>query len=125
DLLYLLSYSQLCKLPCTFKYSREAILLKLMKGVLFHQDNAPAHKSVVAMAAVYNCDFELVDHPPYSPDLASSDYFMLPNLKKNTRLGNRIGPIKDQDESFSTTGIRALQHRWKKCVDRRGDYVEK
>ena len=28
-----------------------------------------------------------------------------------------------QDESFYTTGIQALQHRWEKCVDRRGDYV--
>ena len=37
---------------------------KLTKGVLFHQDNAPAHKSVVAMAAVRDCGFELVDHPP-------------------------------------------------------------
>ena len=35
-----------------------------MKGVLFHHDNAPAHKSVVAMAAVHDCGFELVDHPP-------------------------------------------------------------
>ena len=53
-----------------------------MKGVLFHQDNAPAHKSVVAMAAVRDCGFELVDHPPYSPDLAPSDYFLFPNMKK-------------------------------------------
>ena len=35
-----------------------------MKGVLFYQDNAHAHKSVVAMAAVRDCGFELVDHPP-------------------------------------------------------------
>ena len=35
-----------------------------MKGVLFLQDNAPAHKSVVAMAAVHECGFELVDHAP-------------------------------------------------------------
>ena len=41
-----------------------------MKWVLFHQDNAPAHKSVVAMAAVHDSGFELVDQPPYSPDLA-------------------------------------------------------
>ena len=32
---------------------------------------------------------------------------------------------KDQDESFYTKGIQVLQHLWKKCVDRRGDYVEK
>ena len=37
---------------------------KPTKGVLFHQDNAPAHKSVVAMAAVLDCGSELVDHPP-------------------------------------------------------------
>ena len=51
-----------------------------MKGVLFHQDNAPAHKSVVAIAVV--CDCELVDHPPYSPDLAPSDYFLSHNMNK-------------------------------------------
>ena len=56
-----------------------------MKGVLFHQDNAPAHKCVVAMAAECDCGFELVDHPPYFPDLKPSDYFLspiVPNMKK-------------------------------------------
>ena len=33
--------------------------------------------------------------------------------------------FEDQDESFYTTGIQALQHWWKKCVDRWGDHVEK
>ena len=45
---------------------------KLTKGLLFYQDNTPAHKYVVAMAAVRDCGFEKVEHPPYSPDLASS-----------------------------------------------------
>ena len=41
------------------------------KVVLLHEENSPAHKSVVEMAAVRDCGFEveLVDHPPYSPDL--------------------------------------------------------
>ena len=56
---------------------------KLTKGVLFHQDNAPAHKSVVAMAAVRDCGFELVDHPPYSANLAPSEHFLFPNMKKH------------------------------------------
>ena len=33
--------------------------------------------------------------------------------------------FEDQDERFYTPGIQVLQHRWKKCVDRWGDYVEK
>ena len=30
---------------------------KLSKGVLFPQDNAPVHKSVIAMAVINDCDF--------------------------------------------------------------------
>ena len=32
---------------------------------------------------VRGCGFELVDLPPYSPDLASFDYFLFPNMKKH------------------------------------------
>ena len=38
---------------------------KLTKLILFHQDNAPARKPVVAMAAVLYCGFEPVDRPPF------------------------------------------------------------
>ena len=58
--------------------------------------------------------------------------FSVPQLekKKKTCLGSSIGPMmrslssvedfsEDQDESFYTTEIQALQHRWKNCVDSR------
>ena len=32
---------------------------------------------------MHDCGFELIDHPPYSPDLAPLDYFLFPNLKKH------------------------------------------
>ena len=54
---------------------------KLTKWVLLHQDNASVHKSIIAMAAVHDCGFTLLDHPPYSPDLAPLDYFLFPNMK--------------------------------------------
>ena len=106
---------------------------KLTKGVLLHQNNAPAHKSLVAMFTVHDCGFELIDHRLYSPDLAPSDYFLFPNLKKHLA-GKRyesdddvISAVEDffkGQENCYATAIRALQHRWKKCVDCR-DYVEK
>ena len=34
------------------------------------------------MAAVRDYGFELVNHPPYSPDLAPSAYFLLSKIKK-------------------------------------------
>ena len=38
------------------------------KKIIFHQDNEPAHKSVLAMAKINELKYELHDHPPYSPD---------------------------------------------------------
>ncbi|KAK3100612.1 hypothetical protein FSP39_022596 [Pinctada imbricata] len=54
---------------------------KLTKGALFLQDNAPVHKSVTAMAAIYDCSFNLIEHPPYSHDLAPSDFHLFLKLK--------------------------------------------
>ncbi|MCU7903102.1 MAG: transposase [Candidatus Thiodiazotropha sp. (ex Lucinoma aequizonata)] len=108
---------------------------KLTKGVLFHQDNAPAHKSVVAMAALHDCGFELIGHPPYSPDLAPSDFHLFPNMKKElagkhyANDNDVISAVEEfldlQEDTFFASGIQALQHRWQKCVDLQGDYVEK
>ena len=61
----------------------------LSKGVRFHQDNAPVHKSAIAMAAAHECRFELLPHPPYSPDLAPSDFHLFPKLK-NALSGNHF-----------------------------------
>ena len=41
---------------------------KLTQGVLLLQDYAPAHTSQVAMAAATECVFEVLPHPPSSPD---------------------------------------------------------
>ena len=58
---------------------------KLRKGVLLLQDNAPAHRSQVAVAAATDCGFEILPHPAYSPDLAQSDFYLFPKLKSAIR----------------------------------------
>ena len=47
---------------------------KLLAGVLLLHDNAPAHKSCISRAAIRKCGFVELNHPPYSPDLAPTDY---------------------------------------------------
>ena len=47
-----------------------AMVSRRRHRVLFHQDNAPAHTSSQALAAIRNVGFELLPHPLYSPDLA-------------------------------------------------------
>ena len=58
---------------------------KLSKGVLLQQDNTRVHTCKVAMDAVERNGYELLPHPAYSPDLAPSDFFLFPNLKKDIR----------------------------------------
>ena len=41
------------------------------------------HTCKVAMDAVERNRYELIPHPAYSPDLAPSDFFLFPNLKKD------------------------------------------
>ena len=49
------------------------------------QDNARVHTCKVAIAAVERNGYELIPHLVYSPDLAPSDFFLFPNLKKDIR----------------------------------------
>ncbi|UYV67060.1 hypothetical protein LAZ67_4003783 [Cordylochernes scorpioides] len=70
------------------KQLREAIKenrrRKLSRKIVYHQDNAPSHRSLQAMAAIYDSGFELLPHAPYSPDLAPFDLHLFPHLKKIT-----------------------------------------
>ena len=57
------------------------------KKVFFHHDNALAQKSAIATPKLFDLRYEILPHPPYSPDLAPSDYFLFPNVK--TWLGGK------------------------------------
>ena len=100
-----------------------------LAGVLLLHDNAPVHKSRVAQAVIRECKFDQLNHPPYSPDLAPSDYYLFRNLKSHFR-GTRF---RDDDELKSTTaawfedqidfyfkGIDCLKEKWAKCIEVKG-----
>lgn len=49
------------------------------------QDNAPIHTSVLTTKTIDDAGFELLPHPPYSPDLAPSDFWLFCHMKKSMR----------------------------------------
>ncbi|GFG33227.1 hypothetical protein Cfor_05536 [Coptotermes formosanus] len=57
----------------------------LSKGVLLLQGNACPHSAAVTIEAVGQLKFELLPHPTYSLDLASSDYHMFEPPKEALR----------------------------------------
>ena len=63
---------------------------KLNLGVLLLQDNAPTQTSQVAMTAATECGFEILPNPPYSPDMAPSEFYLFQKLKSHLR-GTQYG----------------------------------
>ena len=61
---------------------KEKLREKVTNGVLFLHDNAPAHRALASQKKLAYLGFQCLDHPPYSPDLAPSDYHLFPGLKK-------------------------------------------
>jgi histone-lysine N-methyltransferase SETMAR len=105
------------------------------KKIVFHQDNAPTHKNVLAMGKLRDVHYELLEHPPYSPDLAPSDFSLFPKLKlflagqrfsSNQEATAAVeGYFADLTKNHYRDRIMALEHCWNKCISLKGDYVEK
>ncbi|GFX94677.1 histone-lysine N-methyltransferase SETMAR [Trichonephila clavipes] len=79
--------------------------------------------------------WEQLDHPPYSSDLAPSDYHLFMHLKKHLA-GQRHSDddeakttdkqwLSNQAASFFDDGIQKLVPRCDKCFISNGNYVEK
>jgi histone-lysine N-methyltransferase SETMAR len=92
-----------------------------MKKIIFHQDNAPSHKSVLAMGKLRDLHYEFLEHPPYSPDLAPSDFYLFPKLKlflagqrfssNQEAIAAVEGYHADLRKNHYMDGIMALEHR--------------
>jgi hypothetical protein len=87
------------------------------------------------MAAATDCGFEILPQPQYSPDLDRYDIYLFPKMKKRLR-GRRFesneGVIEavneffaDQNREFYFEGLNKLEHRWTKCIDVQGNYIDK
>jgi histone-lysine N-methyltransferase SETMAR len=74
-----------------------------------------------------------LEHPPYSPDLAPSDFSLFPKLflagqrffPNQEAIAAVEGYFADLTKNHYRDGIMALEQRWNKCISLKGDYVEK
>ncbi|GFS80900.1 histone-lysine N-methyltransferase SETMAR [Trichonephila clavipes] len=81
--------NQLDKLNAAIKEKRSALASR--KGILFHHDNARLHTAMVTQQKLNALGWEVLGHPPFSHDIAPSDYYLLrslPNylMEKNSSL---------------------------------------
>ena len=91
---------------------------KLSKGVCC---NRTTRESTVAMDAVERNGYELIPHPACSPELAPSDFFLFPNLKKDIRGLHFLSDeevvtaveewVNGKDPDFFSSGLMAFEYR--------------
>jgi len=75
-----------------------------------------------------------LEHPPYSPDLAAADLYMVPREKsalKGRRICDVTDVIKNATEELKRLSQNVFQKcfqnlysRWQKCVAAQQDYFE-
>ena len=86
------------------------------------------------IAKLSELGYELLPHPPYSPDIAPSDYWLFADLKKMLQ-GKRFGWNEEviaeteayfeaKDKSFYKHSIEKLEKIWNDCIALEGDYID-
>ena len=53
------------------------------RGVVFHHDNVRPHTSLMTRQKLRELGWEVLMHPPYSPDIAPSDYHLFRSLQNS------------------------------------------
>jgi transposase len=107
----------------------------LTKGVVLLRDNARPHTTARTNALIKLFNWEIFDHPPYSPNLAPIAYQLFTKMKVwlatqhfhtkeelmdgvNNWLHNLAAPFFDE-------GLQKLVSRYDNCLNVDGNYVEK
>lgn len=123
----------------TLKKLRRAIQNRrrglLSNGVILVHDNARPHAAGLTQQLLQQFKWETFNHPPYSPDLAPSDFHLFTKLK-DFLAGKKFDSDEELKEGVTTylntlaaaeyeAGIQKLVTRYDKCLNLLGDYVEK
>ena len=103
------------------------------KYIIFHQDNARPHVSLMTRQKLLQLGWEVLIHPPYSSDTAPSDFHLFWSLQ-NSLKGKNVNSLEDckrhleqffaqKDKKFWEDGIMKLPEKWQKVVEQNSEYV--
>lgn len=96
--------------------------------------NDPSHTTKLVKATTEKLGWEVLAHPPYSPDLAPSDYHLFSSMA-HALAEQHFKSYEDvekwlsewfasKQEKFFWYGIHNLPERWGKCITSNGNYFE-
>jgi transposase len=115
----------------TLQKLRRAIRLKrpgmISNGIVLLHDNARPHTANSVKNMLQRFIWEVLHHPPYSPDFSSCDFHIIGDLKRDIR-GHQFASDEDvcdwvkmwfrrQPTSYFKDGIDCLISQWDKCIN--------
>lgn len=99
----------------------------------FLQDNARPHTAKITQQKIEELGWKLLPHPPYSPDIAPSDYHLFRSMQHSLadkKFKNReevqiwvANFFESQPAEFFKKGIHSLRGRWQQVIDNNGEYL--
>ncbi|KAG5315348.1 MOS1T transposase, partial [Pseudoatta argentina] len=124
---------QLMRLSRALKEKRPLYAQRHDKGILLH-DNARPHVAKPVKTYLETLKWEVLPHPPYSPDIAPSNFHLFRSMAHG--LADRRfhsyeeaqkwidSWIASKDMSLFRRGIHVLPERWEKGVSSDGQYFK-
>lgn len=104
------------------------------RGPILLHDNARPHVSQITYRKLNELGYEILPHPPYSPDLSPTDYHFFKHLDhfirekiftNETTVKNVFKEfVETRSPEFYRNGINKLVSCWQKCVDSNGAYFD-
>lgn len=102
--------------------------------VILQHDNARPHVAIPVKKYLETVNWEILPHPPYSPDIAPSDYHLFRSMQSDLTSEHftshaevenwLVQWIASKNVEFFQRGIRVLPDRWAKVVASDGAYFQ-
>lgn len=101
--------------------------------IYFLHDNARPHVAKSTREKLLKLGWRTVPHPPYSPDLAPTDYHLYRSLSdylrekkfddENHLKMDLVNFFGEKSQEFYERGILCLPQRWQQVIDTNGAYI--
>ncbi|CAH1999729.1 unnamed protein product [Acanthoscelides obtectus] len=101
---------------CLPKVISELRKINPERRIILHQDNASSHTAQKTRQYSTGENVELLDHPPYSPDLSPNDFFTFPKIKNRLR-GQRFQSPEEAVDAFKNAVLDLPANEWNKCFE--------
>jgi transposase len=101
---------------------------------IWHRDNAPANNALSVEQFLANKNITVLEHPPYSPELAPCDFYLFAKIKSvlkgihflsvenvKAKTAEILNILREHD---LRNCFESWQHRMQLCVNLEGNYFE-